>query len=104
MIHLSSLSVVILGVLIIFDVNLNSVSNTVGISILSILYKLYNFTPPQGTEANSEPETRAIAETIQQHRNNIRIYLSFHSYGKHADTKDLFHNTQSPAMSNPFAS
>jgi len=37
----------------------------------------------KGTEANSEPETRAIAETIQQYRNNIRIYLSFHSYGQY---------------------
>jgi len=37
----------------------------------------------KGTEANSEPETVAIAATIQQFKNNIRIYLSFHSYGQY---------------------
>ena len=36
----------------------------------------------QGTSANSEPETKAIASTIQQFKNNIRIYMSFHSFGK----------------------
>jgi hypothetical protein len=30
----------------------------------------------------SEPETRAVAQTILQFKNNIRLYLSFHSYGR----------------------
>ena len=37
----------------------------------------------QGTSANSEPETKAIASTIQQFKNNIRIYMSFHSFGEY---------------------
>ena len=36
----------------------------------------------KGTSANSEPETKAIASTIQQFKNNIRIYMSFHSFGE----------------------
>jgi len=37
----------------------------------------------KGTSANSEPETKAIASTIQQFKNNIRIYMSFHSFGQY---------------------
>lgn len=35
----------------------------------------------RGPFAMSEPETRAVAQTILQYSNNIRIYLTFHSYG-----------------------
>ena len=34
----------------------------------------------KGTQPNSEPETRAVAETIEKYKDNIRIYLTFHRY------------------------
>jgi len=37
----------------------------------------------KGTARNSEPETKVIAEAIQKYKSNIRIYLSFHSYGQY---------------------
>ena len=37
----------------------------------------------KGTGANSEPETRAVAEAILAVKDAVRIYLSFHSYGEH---------------------
>lgn len=37
----------------------------------------------KGTEKNSEPETQAISETIMKYKDNVRVYLSFHSYGQY---------------------
>jgi len=37
----------------------------------------------KGPSKGSEPETRAIANTILEHKNNIRIYLTLHSYGSY---------------------
>jgi len=37
----------------------------------------------KGTAKNSEPETKVISETIQKYKSNIRIYLTFHSYGQY---------------------
>ena len=37
----------------------------------------------KGTARNSEPETQAIAAELQKHRDTVRIYLSFHSYGQY---------------------
>jgi len=37
----------------------------------------------KGTAPNSEPETQVIAETIQKFKSNVRIYLTFHSYGQY---------------------
>jgi len=37
----------------------------------------------KGTKRNSEPETVAVAETILKYNHNIRIYLTFHSYGQY---------------------
>ena len=37
----------------------------------------------KGREPNSEPETKAVAATIQKYKVNIRIYLTFHSYGQY---------------------
>ena len=36
----------------------------------------------RGTKPNSEPETQAVAATIEKYKDNIRIYLTFHSYGQ----------------------
>ena len=36
----------------------------------------------KGTQPDSEPETQAVAATIQKYKDNIRIYLTFHSYGQ----------------------
>ncbi len=36
----------------------------------------------KGPAPMSEPETRAVAQTILKYNYNIRIYLTFHSYGK----------------------
>jgi len=32
---------------------------------------------------NSEPETKAVAKALMEVRDNVRIYLSFHSYGQY---------------------
>jgi len=37
----------------------------------------------KGSARNSEPETQAVADTIQKYKKNIRIYLTFHSYGQY---------------------
>ena len=37
----------------------------------------------KGAQPNSEPETRAVAATIQKYKDSIRIYLTFHSYGQY---------------------
>ena len=37
----------------------------------------------KGTQPGSEPETQAVAATIQKYKDNIRIYLTFHSYGQY---------------------
>jgi len=37
----------------------------------------------KGASRDSEPETKAVAETIQKFKDNIRIYLTFHSYGQY---------------------
>ena len=36
-----------------------------------------------GTAENSEPETQAIINTILKYTNNIRVYVSLHSYGQY---------------------
>ncbi|XP_023335396.1 carboxypeptidase B isoform X2 [Eurytemora carolleeae] len=35
-----------------------------------------------GTAENSEPETMAVQKTILKYKNNIRVYITFHSYGQ----------------------
>jgi len=37
----------------------------------------------KGTEKDSEPETKAFTSTILSLKDNIRIYLTFHSYGSY---------------------
>ena len=37
----------------------------------------------QGTAENSEPETQAIINTILKYTNNIRVYVTLHSYGQY---------------------
>ena len=37
----------------------------------------------KGTAENSEPETKAAQKTILKYKNNIRVYITFHSYGKY---------------------
>lgn len=37
----------------------------------------------QGTSKASEPETQAVANTFKKFQDNIRIYVSFHSYGQY---------------------
>ena len=37
----------------------------------------------KGSSTNSEPEVVAMAAAVVKHKRNIRIYLSFHSYGQY---------------------
>lgn len=37
----------------------------------------------QGTKAFSEPETKALATYLTKYSENIKLYLSFHSYGQY---------------------
>jgi len=37
----------------------------------------------KGTSRNSEPETKAVAAAVLAIKENVRIYLSFHSYGQY---------------------
>ena len=44
-----------------------------------MLHRIFEF---QGPSKESEPETKAIGKTILEHKDNIRVYLTLHSYGR----------------------